>query len=123
MMNKRDFLKASGAGIMAVAAIAAPTAPLPRRRIAVVQPGIDGAANFIAAQRAGGSRIMSPSGDPVRWFRDTLRPALTGAEVIGLTDAAHALILEGSLREAGYRRTTAPAPIGRATLWSAIPRV
>jgi hypothetical protein len=124
MMNKREFLKASGAGIVAAAAVAAPAAAsLPRRRIAVVQLGIDGAASFIAAQRAGGSQVMIPTGDPVRWFRDTLRPALTGAEVIGLTDGAHALILEGSLREAGYRRTTSPAPIGRATLWSAIPRV
>ena len=120
-MNKRDFLKTGGAGIVAVA-IAAPARALPRRRIAVVQRGVAGSNDFASAQRAAGARIMVPEGDPVRWFRAALRPALTGAEVIGFTDAAHALILEGSLREAGYRRTTAPAPVGRAMLWCATPR-
>jgi hypothetical protein len=122
-MNKREFLKASGAGILAAAAVATPATPLPRRRIAIAQLGVEGSERFAADQRAAGAQVMVPTGDPVRWFRTKLRPALTGAEVIGFTDAAHALVLEGSLREAGYRRTTAPAPIGRATLWSAMPRV
>jgi len=120
-MNKREFLKAGGAGILA-ATVATPAAAMPRRRIAIVQAGVQGSERFAAAERAAGSQIMMPQGDPVRWFRATLRPALSGAEVVGLTDAPHALILEGSLREAGYRRTTAPAPLGRAILWSAIPR-
>jgi hypothetical protein len=117
-MNKREFLKASGAGIMAAAtarpALAAPASG----RIAILQQQLPGADAFAARERAAGARIMVPTGDPIRWFRTTLKPVLGGAVVVGFTDAAHALILEGSLREAGYARAVSPAHSDRGTLWS-----
>ena len=66
---------------------------------------------------------MAPSGDPVRWFRQMLRPVLGRADVAGFTDAAHSLVLEGSLREAGYVRSGKPAYAGRATMWGAVRRI
>ena len=120
-MNKREFLKAGGAGIMA-AATAGPALASPTRRIAVLQEHLPGAAAFAARERAAGARIMVPSGDPIHWFRTELKPRLGSAHIVGFTDAAHALILEGSLRESGYGRAVTPAHSERGTLWSASPR-
>ena len=120
-MNKREFLKAGGAGL-AAAALAGPALALPARRIAVVQPDLPGADAFAARERAAGAELMVPEGDPVRWFRSVLKPALGRAEVAGYTDATHALLLEGSLRETGYARAARPVHLGRATIWSAARR-
>ena len=123
-MNKREFLKAGAAGVVA-AGLASPartTAIVPKRRIAVVQPTLPGAHAFSQTQNDAGAEVMLPSGDPVRWFRSTLRPALAGAEVHGFTDGVHALLLESSLREEGYVRSGEARRIGRATLWAAAPR-
>ena len=120
-MNKRDFLKTGGAGLVAIG-LAGPARAAARRRIAIVQPGLPGADAFAARERAAGAELMTPAGDPVRWFRATLRPALGRAEVVAFTDATHALVLEGSLREAGYVRSGRPAVAGRATLWGAVRR-
>jgi hypothetical protein len=117
IMNKREFLKASGAGIMA-AAVARPAIAASADRIAILQTQLPGADAFAARERAAGARIMVPEGDPIRWFRMTLKPVLGGAVVVGFTDAAHAMVLEGSLREAGYARAVSPAASGRGTLWS-----
>jgi hypothetical protein len=117
-MNKRDFLKASGAGIMAAATARPALASASTGRIAVLQQHLPGADAFAERERAAGARILVPSGDPVRWFRTTLKPILGSAVIVGFTDAAHALILEGSLREAGYARAVSPAHSDRGTLWS-----
>lgn len=117
-MNKREFLKASGAGIMAAATVRPALAIAPSKRIAILQQNLPGADAFASRERAAGARIMVPTGDPIRWFRTTLKPVLGGAVVVGFTDAAHALILEGSLREAGYARAVSPAHSDRGTLWS-----
>jgi hypothetical protein len=117
-MNKREFLKASGAGIMAAATARPALAAAPSGRIAILQQQLPGADAFAARERAAGARIMVPTGDPIRWFRTALKPVLGGAVVVGFTDAAHALILEGSLREAGYARAVSPAHSDRGTLWS-----
>ncbi|MDB5683775.1 MAG: hypothetical protein JWM75_1473 [Sphingomonas bacterium] len=123
-MNKREFLKASGASLIAAVAVATPAvaAALPRRRIAIIQSGLPGADAFATRERAAGARIMAPVGDPVRWYRDTLAPALQGAEVTGFTDPIQMMVMEGSLRESGYVRASAPVRTGRATAWSAVPR-
>ncbi len=122
-MNKREFLKAGGAGIVAATLARPAQAARPGRRIAIVQTHLPGADAFAARERAAGAELMAPSGDPVRWFRQTLRPVLGRADVAGFTDAAHSLVLEGSLREAGYVRSGKPAHAGRAILWGAVKRV
>ena len=117
-MNKREFLKASGAGIMAAAVARPAIATTSTGRIAILQTQLPGADAFAARERAAGATILVPTGDPIRWFRTTLKPVLGGAVVVGFTDAAHAMVLEGSLREAGYARAVTPASSGRGTLWS-----
>jgi hypothetical protein len=121
-MNKREFLKAGGAGILAAAATRPATASVPAGRIAILQQHLPGAEAFAERERAVGARIMVPAGDPIRWFRGTLQPVLGTAAVVGFTDATHALILETSLREAGYARAVTPAHSARGTLWSVAPR-
>jgi ornithine cyclodeaminase/alanine dehydrogenase-like protein (mu-crystallin family) len=121
-MNKREFLKAGGAGILAAAAARPASAVAPSDRIAILQQHLPGAEAFAERERATGARVLIPTGDPVRWFRSTLQPVLGTATVVGFTDATHALILETSLREAGYARAVTPAHSARGTLWSAAPR-
>ena len=121
-MNKREFLKAGGVGIIAAAAAGHAIAANPAGRIAIVQHQLPGADAFAERERAAGAQIMSPVGDPIRWFRTTLQPVLGSAIVVGFTDASHALILEGSLRDAGYARAVTPAYSDRGTLWSVSPR-
>jgi len=120
-MNKREFLKAGGAGLVA-ATLVRPAFAVPGRRIAVVQAELPGAEAFAARERAAGAEIMVPKGDPVRWFRNELKPVLRGATVAGYTDATHALVLEHSLRETGYGRAGAPVHKGRTTQWAAARR-
>jgi hypothetical protein len=117
-MNKREFLKASGAGMMAAATARPALAATTGERIAILQPHLDGADVFAERERAAGAQILTPTGDPIRWFHASLKPALGGRTVVGFTDAAHAMVLEGSLREAGYARAVTPAYSDRGTLWS-----
>jgi hypothetical protein len=63
-----------------------------------------------------------PEGDAIRWYAQTLRPALRGRDVVGYTDAAHALLLEGCLHEQGYRRARQLSQPGGALQWGAAPR-
>ncbi|HWW65946.1 MAG TPA: hypothetical protein VNZ43_14415 [Sphingomonadaceae bacterium] len=120
-MTKRDFLKA-GAATTLTALMTAPALASFSRRIAVVQTGLPGADAFARRERAAGATILEAKGDPVRWHVRVLRPALGRAEVVGYTDAAHAILLEGSLREEGYVRSGPQRRSGRALLWQAAPR-
>jgi hypothetical protein len=122
-MNKREFLKAGGTGLLAAAATRPATAAAPAGRIAILQQHLPGAEAFEARERAAGARLMVPAGDPARWFRSTLQPVLGTATVVGFTDPTHALILETSLREVGYTRAVTPAHSARGTLWSVSPRL
>lgn len=122
-MNKREFLKAGSLGVAAAAFASPARSALPARRIAIVQPTLPGADAFSVAERAAGSQLLTPQGDPVRWFRETLRPVLNGADVAAFTDPAHTLVLEGSLREAGYARVGGHhRQHGRAIAWAAARR-
>jgi hypothetical protein len=118
MMNKREFLKVGGAGMVAAATVRPAIAANSDARVAIVQPHLAGADVFAERERAAGARVMTPEGDPLRWFRTALKPVLGCAVILGFTDAAHALILEGSLREAGYARAVTPSTSTRGTLWS-----
>jgi hypothetical protein len=118
-MTKRDFLK-TGAAVAAF--VATPGLAALSSRVAIVQPHLPGADAVAHRERAAGATILVPEGDAIRWYAQTLRPALRGRDVVGYTDAAHALLLEGCLHEQGYRRAGQLSQPGGALQWGAAPR-
>lgn len=120
-MTKRDFLK-TGAATAVAAFVVTPGLAALSGRVAIVQPHLPGAAAFARRERAAGATILMPEGDAIRWHAQTLRPLLRGRDVVGYTDAAHALLLEGCLREQGYRRSRQVSQPGGALQWGAAPR-
>lgn len=116
-MDKRDFLKIGAA--LALVTIARPALAFRAGRLAIVQRSLPGALAFAAHQRSLGARLVEPSGDPLRWYGDALRPALAGCSgIVAFTDAVYGPAIEACLRADGHGRVGPRVSHGRAALWA-----